>query len=178
MPLSDLDSVDDTRLWLVKMGLDNCEGVTTLNHCNWTSNSLVTDAATPFCRSWVLSFNDECVTITGNQFALGTRVNCLKNYQRFFFVYRTYRVICDGTKNSVEELVTTGTVNWFLTRTNRGRTLLTVDWNNCRIMSSSGMFWVFLCNILIKLGQATHTCQKYVINVQYIDRVEDNAYLL
>ena len=160
------------------MGLVDCVSVTTLNHCNWTSNSLVTDAATPFCTSWVLSFNDECVTITGNQFPLGTRVNYLRSYQSFFFVYGTNRVICDGTENSFEELVTTGTVNRFLTRPNRGRTLFTIDWNICRIMSSSGMFWVFLCNILIKLGQDTHTCQKYAINVQYIDRVEDNAYLL
>ena len=63
---------------------------------------------------------------------------------------------CYTCTNSVEELVVaTGTVNWFLTRPNRGRTLLTIDFYDLE-WHVLGL----LCKILIKPGQATHACEK------------------
>ena len=71
-------------------------------------------------------------------------------------LYRCVGSLCDTCTHFVEELVATGRVNWFLTRSNRGRTLLTIfcydfEWHVLGL----------LCNIFIKLGQATYMCQTY-----------------
>ena len=71
--------------------------------------------------------------------------------------------LCDTCTNSVEELVATGTVNCFLTRPNRGKTLLTINYYDfewhvlgllCKILSYlhvTKVCYLLICNHTISV---------------------------